>query len=271
MLKTTLTLYFSVFIFLCVPARPADGLHGLNKKTPLAYPGMSRTSLNRKNMRYVKNYIKKSRRNLVVITHRSSIPFNIIDSVFRRYGLPGELKYLAVIESELKPSALSSVGAKGPWQLMPATAHIFGLKTSRKNDERTNYYKSTQAAARYLKDLYALFGDWYLVIAAYNGGPRPVYAAIRKSGSRNFWVLQRYLPGESRDHVKKFIATRYYFETQGSPASNFAALNPGSATPVKVAAAARETSDEKFNRLMKASGTSLQKSEELLSGGPVQK
>ena len=215
-------------------------------------------------MLYVKNYIKKSRRSLVVIKHRSSIPFNIIDSVFRHYGLPAELKYLAVIESELKPSALSAVGAKGPWQLMPQTAHIFGLKTTRGNDERTNYYKSTQAAARYLKDLYALFGNWYLVIAAYNGGPAPVHSAIKKAGSKDFWALQNYLPGESRRHVKKFIATRYYFETQGSPASSFAVLKPVSAATTVVSAKVNESSAEKFARLMKSSGESLQKSDELL-------
>jgi membrane-bound lytic murein transglycosylase D len=100
------------------------------------------------------------------------------------------LKYLAVIESELKPTATSWVGAVGPWQLMPATARLLGLKVSHKVDERTNYQKSTHAAAIYLKDLYTEFGDWLLVIAAYNGGAGNVYSAIRKSGSRNFWKLR---------------------------------------------------------------------------------
>ena len=76
--------------------------------------------------------------------------------------------------------------------------------------------KSTKAAALYLRDLYGEFGDWLLVVAAYNSGPAPVYAAIRKSGSRNFWKLQRHLPQETRDHVKKYIATHYYFEGKGS-------------------------------------------------------
>src|SRR5664279_6588418 len=99
---------------------------------------------------------------------------------------------------------------------MPETAHVLGLKVNRHCDERSNYYKSTIAAAKYLKDLYRLFDDWLLVLAAYNGGPKPVYTAIQKSGSRNFWVLQNYLPAESREHVKKFIATHYYFEGRGS-------------------------------------------------------
>jgi len=129
------------------------------------------------------------------------------------------LKYLAVIESELNTTALSCVGAVGPWQLMPETAHDLGLKITPKYDERTSYYKSTKAAALYLKDLYGQFGDWLLVLAAYNSGPGPVIAAIRKSGSRNFWALQSYLPAETRGHVKRFIATEYFFEGHGSVAT----------------------------------------------------
>ena len=178
--------------------------------------GRPQMELNKNEMLFVRKYIKNSSNCLVSVKKRSLIPFNIMDSVFNRYGLPVELKYLAVIESELKPSALSRVGARGPWQIMPGTAHILGLKTTFLCDERTNYYKSTIAAARYLKDLYALFDDWLLVLAAYNGGPGPVYRAIRESGSKNFWILQKYLPSESRDHVKKFIATHYYFEGRGS-------------------------------------------------------
>jgi membrane-bound lytic murein transglycosylase D len=172
--------------------------------------------LNNRGMLFVKKYIKNSCKCLITVKNRSMIPFFIIDSVFKLYGLPVELKYLAVIESELKPSALSRVGARGPWQFMPGTAQDLGLKIISNYDERTNYYKSTRAAARYLKDLYAQFDDWLLVLAAYNGGPKPVYTAIDKSGSRNFWVLQDYLPAESREHVKKFIATHYYFEGRGS-------------------------------------------------------
>jgi len=125
------------------------------------------------------------------------------------------LKYLAVIESRLHTSAVSWAGAVGPWQLMPATARILGLRVNHKVDERTNYIKSTHAAAKYLNSLYDQFGDWLLVIAAYNGGAGNVLKAIRKSGSRNFWDLQYYLPAESRNHVKKFIGTHYIFEGQG--------------------------------------------------------
>src|SRR6202012_5567091 len=163
-------------------------------------------------MTFVHRYIRNNDECLSTIQQRSEGPFTIIDSVLNHYGLPLELKYLAVIESELKPSAVSRVGAKGPWQLMPTTAHELGLTVSHSSDDRTNYYKSTRAAAKYLRDLHREFGDWLLVLAAYNGGPVPVYRAIHKAHSRNFWVLERYLPAEARMHVKKFIATAYYFE-----------------------------------------------------------
>jgi membrane-bound lytic murein transglycosylase D len=171
--------------------------------------------LNKNAVRFVKDYIKRNDELLTVVKKRGKAHFPMMDSVFNRHDLPVELKYLAVVESELKPTALSPVGARGPWQLMPGTAKILGLKITSKYDERINYRKSTRAAAIYLKDLHREFGDWLLVLAAYNGGPGPVYKAIRKSGSRNFWVLQHYLPAESRGHVKKYIATHYYFEGQG--------------------------------------------------------
>ncbi len=126
--------------------------------------------------------------------------------------MPVQLKYLAVVESELKTKAISRVGAVGPWQLMPATARILGLKVNAKHDERKDYYKSTKAAARYLNDLHEEFGDWLLVFAAYNSGEGSVYTAMHRAGSTNFWKLQRYLPKETRDYVNKFIATCYYFE-----------------------------------------------------------
>jgi len=117
-----------------------------------------------------------------------------------------------VIESNLKSTALSSAGARGPWQFMSYTARDYGLQVNHLVDERVDYFKSTNAAAKYLLSLYKDLNDWLLVIAAYNGGPGRVYSAIKKSGSRNFWDLQYYLPQESRNHVKKFIATHYIME-----------------------------------------------------------
>jgi membrane-bound lytic murein transglycosylase D len=220
-------------------------------------------------MKFVKHYIKNNDECLLIVKRRSEVPFSIIDSVFTRYGLPLELKYLAVIESELKTSAVSRVGAKGPWQLMPGTAHELGLKVNRHLDERVNYYKSTRAAAKYLRDLHREFGDWLLVLAAYNGGPLPVIRAIHKSHSRNFWTLQRYLPAESRDHVKKFIATAWYFEgadTVTRPQSLPTASNlPNRLTPDNKPQTTPESADEKFNRLMRESANSLRTSHELLT------
>jgi membrane-bound lytic murein transglycosylase D len=162
--------------------------------------------------RFVNTYIRQNSKNLHSIKQRSGSPFIIIDSVLNRYGLPVQLKYLAVVESELKTKAVSKVGAAGPWQLMPATARILGLKMNARCDERKDYYKSSRAAARHLSALHEEFGDWLLVLAAYNGGEVPVNSAIRQSGTRNFWKLQYLLPEETRDYVKKFIATCYYFE-----------------------------------------------------------
>ena len=177
--------------------------------------GANGVKLNSRAVTFVQDYMEKNSRKLENMKSWGRPYFNMIDGILLQHGLPKELKYLAVIESELKPAAVSWAGAVGPWQLMPGTARVLGLRVSRKVDERVDYYKSTHAAAKYLKDLYNEFGDWLLVIAAYNGGPGNVYSAIRKSGSRNFWNLQYYLPAESRTHVKKFIGTHYIFEGQG--------------------------------------------------------
>ncbi len=221
--KLSRTVCYSLFVlFVCIPfvsyqhprnsgALPEDSIDAASSTVVAA-----KVQLNRNAVAYVRDYIQKNNETLVSVKQRSKATFKAMDIVFKKYGLPVELKYLAVIESELKPSAVSRVGAAGPWQLMPETAKILGLKVGAANDERKQFGKSTKAAAVYLRDLYTEFGDWLLVMAAYNCGPGPVYTAIRKSGSHNFWSLQAYLPEESREHVKKFIATHYYFEGNGS-------------------------------------------------------
>lgn len=163
-------------------------------------------------LKFVDAYIRDNDEDLVQVRQRSKRPFTIIDSVMTSYGLPTDLKFLAVIESNLKTSAVSRVGARGPWQLMAGTARDLGLKVSGRYDERTNIYKSTRAAALYLRDLHGQFKDWLLVLAAYNAGPLPVIKAIQRSGSHNFWTLERYLPKETRFHVRHFIATAIYFQ-----------------------------------------------------------
>ena len=163
---------------------------------------------------YMSDYLKSNTKYLLNLRKTATPYFNLIDGILSQYGLPRELKYLAVIESNLKSTALSSAGARGPWQFMSYTAKDYGLQVNEWTDDRTDYFKSTTAASKYLLTLYKDLKDWLLVIAAYNGGPGRVYSAIRKSGSRNFWQLQYYLPEESRNHVKKFIATHYIMETK---------------------------------------------------------
>jgi membrane-bound lytic murein transglycosylase MltF len=226
---------------------------------------MNLSLANEQGKEFVDNYLRHNDEDLHVVKQRSEGPFSIIDSVLGRYGLPQELRYLAVIESDLKSTALSRVGARGPWQLMPTTAHELGLKVNRNSDDRVNYYKSTVAAAKYLRDLHREFGDWLLVLAAYNGGPVPVYRAIHRAHSRSFWVLQNYLPAESRGHVKKFIATAFYFEAaeraEAAAKSDVRLVS----VPVRATVAVPETDDDKFQRLMKESAHSLKESKELLN------
>ena len=171
--------------------------------------------LNPKAISFVQDYMEQEGDNLAKLKVSGKRYFAIIEAALQKRNLPTELKYLAVIESELSTGATSVKGAGGPWQLMPETARDLGLKVNGHVDERRDYFKSTYAAARYLAYLYDLYEDWLLVIAAYNGGPARVNTAIKRSGSRNFWDLQYDLPAESRNHVKKFIATHYIMEGEG--------------------------------------------------------
>lgn len=175
-----------------------------------------RIQLNKQASSFVKQYLNENDFYLEKIKTKSSTYFTMIDSVFSSYELPVELKYLAVIESQLNPSIYSTAGAAGLWQMMPSAARSFGLKVSGKTDERKNAYKSTIAAAKCLAYLNNIFDDWLLTLAAYNCGPGRMLSAIKKSGSRNFWVLQNHLPLETRKHVKKFISIHYFFEGHGS-------------------------------------------------------
>jgi len=188
----------------------------LNQMPAAELTDVPKIQLNSHVVKFVKDYPKENTEALEKIAERGRRYFPLMDSVFTHYQLPIELKYLAAVESELKSTAVSRVGAAGPWQLMTTTARDLSLRVKGSYDERTNYKKSTVAAAKYLRDLYQQFSDWLLVIAAYNSGPVKVLAAIKYSGSHNFWVLQRYLPEETRGHVKRFIATHYYFEGSGS-------------------------------------------------------
>jgi membrane-bound lytic murein transglycosylase D len=204
------------FVALYFPIDTSDVKTGFDNLFLASVNGSNGARLNPRAMSYVQDFMLHNKKEMDDMKSWGRPYFNLIDGILIQYGLPSELKYLAVIESNLKPTALSWAGAVGPWQLMPTTARLLGLKVTRKVDERKNYYKSTKAAAIYLRDLYAELGDWLLVIAAYNGGTGNVYKAMKKSHSRDFWSLQYYLPAESRNHVKKFIGTQYTFEGQGS-------------------------------------------------------
>jgi membrane-bound lytic murein transglycosylase D len=161
---------------------------------------------------YVRNYLQAHNKTLNSVQNASPKPFSVIDNVLEKKQLPKELKYLAVIESALNHKAVSRAGAVGPWQLMESTARMMGLSVNRNRDDRTDWYKSTTAATKYLELLYGQLDDWLLVIAAYNSGPTPVQRAIERTGSRNFWDIKEYLPRETQGHVLAFIATASIFE-----------------------------------------------------------
>jgi membrane-bound lytic murein transglycosylase D len=175
---------------------------------------------------YISDYMRGHSKYLLKMKGWGQPYFNLIEKVLSQYGLPTELKYIAVIESNLNPAVTSNKGAGGPWQFMPCTAREYGLSVNPYLDERRDYYKSTHAAARYLLSLYKQMHDWLLVMAAYNGGPGRVYSAMKKSGSKNFWNLQYYLPEESRIYVKRFIATHYIMEGGGGVTTGGATSAP---------------------------------------------
>lgn len=134
----------------------------------------------------------------------------IFEEALDAYGLPLELKYLPIIESALNPSAISRAGASGLWQFMIGTGKIYGLESNSLVDERRDPIKATWAAARYLKEMYAIYGDWNMVIAAYNCGPGTINKAIRRSGGEtDYWKVYNYLPKETRGYVPAFIAANY--------------------------------------------------------------
>ncbi|TFH27091.1 MAG: LysM peptidoglycan-binding domain-containing protein [Bacteroidia bacterium] len=170
--------------------------------------------------RIVKNYINvythNRREQMRIMLGLSDYYFPMFEEVFDLYGVPYELKYLSVIESALNPRAVSRVGAVGAWQFMYSTGKYYGLTINSLVDERRDPLAASHAAARFLADLYRMYHDWTLALAAYNCGPGNVNKAIRRSGGkRNFWDIYYYLPRETRGYVPAFIAATYsmtYFE-----------------------------------------------------------
>lgn len=161
---------------------------------------------------YINMYGVKRRGQVERMLGLSYLYFPIFEAELDRQGLPIELKYLPVVESALNPHARSRVGATGLWQFMLKTGKLYGLDVTTYLDERKDPYKATEAAARYLGNMYKTYGDWLLVIAAYNCGPGNVNKAIARSGGkRTFWEIREKLPRETRGYVPAFIAASYIF------------------------------------------------------------
>jgi len=173
------------------------------------------SQINPRAISFVEEYIKKQGKSLEKMKVWGKPYFDLYDQILINYGIPKEMKYLSVIESHLGAGGISWAGAVGPWQLMPGVAKEYGLQVGGYWDQRTDYFKSTHVAARIMKKLYAEFDDWLLVVAAYNCGNGCVRSAIRRAKSKDFWQLQYFLPEETRNHVKKFIATHLIFEGAG--------------------------------------------------------
>jgi membrane-bound lytic murein transglycosylase D len=162
---------------------------------------------------YIDLYSIRRRKLMSKVMAWSRYYFPQFEEALDREQMPMELKYLAVIESALNPNATSRVGAAGMWQFMAPTGRMYGLKTTAYYDERRDVQKSTDAAIKYLRNSYRIYGDWLLVIASYNCGPGNVNKAIRKAGGvKNFWAIQQYLPRETRGYVPAFIAATYVME-----------------------------------------------------------
>ena len=182
-------------------------LKDLNTKTPFNVeynPGLESV---------IKSYLKNRRESLQRLISLSAYYFPMFEQELDSHDIPLEIKYLAIVESALKPRAKSRVGATGLWQFMYSTGKMYGLDVSSYVDERSDPIKSTKAATKYLSKLYEIFGDWDLALAAYNSGPGNVTKAIRRSGGyQNYWNIRHNLPRETAGYLPAFLATMYIFE-----------------------------------------------------------
>jgi LysM repeat protein len=175
-----------------------------------ALPTLMEMAYNQVTRAYIDMYTGRKRTQVEYMLARGKYFFPIFEQALDKYNVPMELKYLPVIESALSPTALSRAGASGLWQFMAPTGKMYNLEVNSLVDERRDPIKASEAAARYLKDMYRIYGDWNLVIAAYNCGPGNVNKAIRRSGGkRDYWEIYPYLPKETRGYVPAFIAANY--------------------------------------------------------------
>lgn len=161
----------------------------------------------------IKKHLKQRKVLYERLMKLSQYYFPLFEDIFDREGIPLEIKYLAIVESALRPNAKSRVGATGLWQFMFSTGKYYDLEVSSYVDERCDPVRSTIAAAKYLKSLYKVFNDWDLALAAYNSGPGNVTKAIRRSGGhQNYWNIRPFLPRETAGYLPAFLATMYLFE-----------------------------------------------------------
>lgn len=178
-------------------------LQALQKEIPLTYNAVTH--------QFVEYFAYRKPSFTKTMLERKGVFFPLYEKYLKKYGLPDELKYLSLIESGLNPKVISKAGAGGLWQFMPKTAKLdFGLKMDEYIDERFDPEKATEAACRYMRQLYNIFGDWHLVLAAYNTGPGNVRRAIRKcNGGQTFWTIYNCLPRETRGYVPQYIGILY--------------------------------------------------------------
>lgn len=180
----------------------ADRLSCLEKDIKLTYNKTIRS--------FIDYFTIRNRNYILVMERRKNLYFPIFEEYLKKYNMPDELKYLSIVESGLNPRAISRAGAAGLWQFMPGTGKIYRLHQDAYIDERLDPYKSTEAACKYLKELYNIFNDWELALASYNCGPGNVRKAIRRSGYKDsFWEIYPYLPRETRGYVPQFVAVVY--------------------------------------------------------------
>ena len=180
----------------------ADRLTCLENEIPLNY--------NERVHAFVNYFAVKDRDYMRMVLRRKEVFFPLFEKYLKKYGLPDELKYLSIVESGLNPQAISPARAVGLWQFMPTTGRYFGLYQDWFIDERMDPEKSTEAACKYLKQLYGMFGDWELAISAYNTGPGNVRKAIRRSGyKKTFWEIYPWLHRETRSYLPQFVAILY--------------------------------------------------------------
>lgn len=173
-------------------------------------PAIIEMPFNEITKKFIEMYANRLRDKVAFMLSANNLYMPIIEEALELYELPLELKYLPVIESAMNPMATSPQGAVGLWQFMLRTGQLYGLKTNSLVDERRDPVKASRAAARYLKDLYAIYQDWNLVLAAYNCGPGTINKAIRRAGGEtDFWKIYNYLPKETRGYVPAFVAANY--------------------------------------------------------------